>query len=1211
MKSLFLLALGFSLVVTVVSGQSGAYWTQANGPYGGTYTLTRTITGTLYARHASYPADNAYYRSDDDGLTWQELPELTNSTSLHPMIFGMAGNIFNINGPAWQKSSDEGQSWVALGTANGSENVYDILELPSGDLVGYTSNYFYRSPDGGQSWIQDTSLVTFTMYRYPHKIERMTTGDLIAYPRSISGDTTAYFYRTSNEGLSWEKVDLPYGYSPILYALSGTLFAVAYNPNQPAAPPQLYRSESPGVYSPVAVDSTQTINQFNLLNLPSGSLLLATKYGIYRSADDGISWHKRNPVSVRGNPATGFKSFQNLLHGSGEGIFVNVEDATLRSQDGGDTWAFCETGIRRAIVDDLQFVTEQKRYALTTTGLFKTTDGGEHWQRLTEHWGTNYHSIRLAQTPLGGTLLVQSGRLLWSPNNTDIFTDISPPQGTWSGLNKLHIDPSGQTFFVPSSTGMLRSDDQGASWDLVVPDTSFWDMVFLPSGRILATGLYDYIHVSEDNGQSWQQRLIAPGKYVFGGAMDGNGVIYLLANTESPDLKSFLFKSIDQGFTWAEYPLDIGVNLFTYINTDLKFDLEGHLFLSNLDEVFRSSNGGQTWQTLPSPPKPSIGLYAIRNLTLSPEQFLYIGTNAHGSYRSVSRVSDGAYVRGSVNIDADAECSTLDAQTPLNNWTVEAQSAHTYYTTTGADGKYQLFVDTGLCTLSLSLPNSIWWGTCDSVQNLFLDSLNFIDTADFTVLALSECPLMTVDLTIPRLRRCFDNTVYVGYCNQGSETADSAWVDIALDPYLALVNSAQPYSPLGNNTYRFFVGNIVPGQCGDFTLTVHVDCDSTILGQTHCITAHGYPDTLCTTVPAWSGAEIQANITCQDTVVYFELKNAGPVPSQTLDYIIIEDDVVLMSGEEQYGPGEIHSVSLPANGHTWRIESQQEPGHPFATTNHINMAFAEGCGGFETLGFINQFPVDAFTPSWDRDCIENTGAYDPNDKQGFPNGYSAEHIIRPGQELEYLIRFQNTGTDTAFTVVIRDTLSPWLDPASVRPGASSHDYTWNLSGHGVLNFTFNNILLPDSNVNLAGSQGFVSFRIEQQPGIPLGAVIFNEADIYFDFNTPVLTNETWHTVGVLPTVGLKPAPDWRAPSEILVHPQPATTFAVFQRADKKPFKNHRLQLFNVLGHSVRSLELNGSEYRFERKGLADGLYLFLIETAEGRYFGSGRLILQP
>lgn len=142
-------------------------------------------------------------------------------------------------------------------------------------------------------------------------------------------------------------------------------------------------------------------------------------------------------------------------------------------------------------------------------------------------------------------------------------------------------------------------------------------------------------------------------------------------------------------------------------------------------------------------------------------------------------------------------------------------------------------------------------------------------------------------------------------------------------------------------------------------------------------------------------------------------------------------------------------------------------------------------------------------------AVTVTAALDPNDKQVLTSSrYSAtQYFIGTDEWLDYTIRFQNTGTDTAFLVVVRDTLGAELDPASIVWGAGSHAYSRNLTGSGVLTFTFPNILLPDSNVNEPGSHGFVSFRIRpRQPVIP-GTVISNAADIFFDINPPVHTND--------------------------------------------------------------------------------------------------------
>ncbi|MBK9629212.1 MAG: DUF11 domain-containing protein [Flavobacteriales bacterium] len=104
-----------------------------------------------------------------------------------------------------------------------------------------------------------------------------------------------------------------------------------------------------------------------------------------------------------------------------------------------------------------------------------------------------------------------------------------------------------------------------------------------------------------------------------------------------------------------------------------------------------------------------------------------------------------------------------------------------------------------------------------------------------------------------------------------------------------------------------------------------------------------------------------------------------------------------------------------------------------------------------------------------------------------------------------MIRFQNTGTDTAFNVVVTDTLPSTLDPATISLVTASHANTWSLQGQGTLKFILPNILLPDSNVNEPMSHGLISFRIRPKQPLTAGTVIENIANIYFDFNPPVIT----------------------------------------------------------------------------------------------------------
>jgi len=140
-------------------------------------------------------------------------------------------------------------------------------------------------------------------------------------------------------------------------------------------------------------------------------------------------------------------------------------------------------------------------------------------------------------------------------------------------------------------------------------------------------------------------------------------------------------------------------------------------------------------------------------------------------------------------------------------------------------------------------------------------------------------------------------------------------------------------------------------------------------------------------------------------------------------------------------------------------------------------------------------------------------AYDPNDKIVTPKGIDSMGYISPNTtELEFTIRFQNTGSDTAINVTITDQLDQNLNWQSFTPLASSHPATIDINQNGNIEFNFNNIMLPDSNVNELASHGFIKYRIDLLPSLPLNTSIYNTANIYFDENPAVVTNTTINTL---------------------------------------------------------------------------------------------------
>jgi Secretion system C-terminal sorting domain len=141
-------------------------------------------------------------------------------------------------------------------------------------------------------------------------------------------------------------------------------------------------------------------------------------------------------------------------------------------------------------------------------------------------------------------------------------------------------------------------------------------------------------------------------------------------------------------------------------------------------------------------------------------------------------------------------------------------------------------------------------------------------------------------------------------------------------------------------------------------------------------------------------------------------------------------------------------------------------------------------------------------------------SYDPNDKQQFNlrsgSSYNA-NIYTQDTEMEYLIRFQNTGNAPAIRVEIRDTFDVSLVASSVRNVSASHNANVRIENN-VLIATFDNIYLADSFSNEAESHGFISFKVNRQAGLPLMSEITNSAAIYFDFNEPIITNTQITTI---------------------------------------------------------------------------------------------------
>jgi len=582
-------------------------------------------------------------------------------------------------------------------------------------------------------------------------------------------------------------------------------------------------------------------------------------------------------------------------------------------------------------------------------------------------------------------------------------------------------------------------------------------------------------------------------------------------------------------------------------------------------------------------------------------------------------VVTGRLLEGTVLFDANDNCTLDDAEKGLKDWSIKIQGENNRFKRTDENGIFRAFLPFGDYEVEAIPPPNNLFAICEPIQNVsILEGATESVKVAFAGQATVDCPSMSVEIGVPFLRRCFENNYAVRYCNDGTIAAEDAYVIVELDPALNFIESSIAGTLVEGNTYRFDIGTVDLNDCGIFHIKVKVDCDEAELGQTHCVAASIFPDMVCTVPSAnWNGASLELEGECleDEGVVQFRIKNIGDGPMDLEQgYIIVEDMIMLRPATDeptfQLQSGETETLEYAANGSTYRLETDQVPDHPMEMPLAIAL---EGCGtndqGTFSMGMINMFPSADESQFIDEDCQQNIGAFDPNDKNAFPNGYQAAHYLEPNTDIIYHIRFQNTGTDTAFNIVVLDTLSQLLDVATFVPLVSSHPYELEVVDSNVLKYSFNNIMLPDSNINEPGSHGFFKFSIQQQPDVDLGSMIENSAAIYFDFNEPIITNTYFHTIGIdfLEFRVLTSTNDF-SPIHLSVSPNPLGQSAII-KVDNKDNSTGVFQLFDLQGKQVATYHFMGNEFKLERGALPSGMYLFEVK-ADGISLGNGKLVIK-
>lgn len=215
------------------------------------------------------------------------------------------------------------------------------------------------------------------------------------------------------------------------------------------------------------------------------------------------------------------------------------------------------------------------------------------------------------------------------------------------------------------------------------------------------------------------------------------------------------------------------------------------------------------------------------------------------------------------------------------------------------------------------------------------------------------------------------------------------------------------------------------------------------------------------------------------------------------------------------------------------------------------------------------------------------GSYDPNDKTCLEGDVVTPALI--GEYVHYMIRFENTGSYAAENIVVKDMIDlSKFDIATLTPTSASHSYSTKISDGNKVEFIFENINLPFDD---ASNDGYIAFKIKTLPTLTVGDSFTNEANIYFDYNMPILTNKA---TSIFKTLGTQ---DFEFSSYFNIYPVPANN--KLNLVTKHEIKIQSISVYDILGQLLIAVTDAKSVSDIDVSKLRSGNYILKITTDKG------------
>ncbi len=1160
-------------MVISIPGTYSQNYEKLNGPYGGGAKVYEGKNNVLYQVLYEHNGNLVLYKSINGGTSWSRTPQTPARIKQDPLEVGLDGNLYCAKNDKLYTSQNSAVTWANINSP-ATDVVISITALPNGTLLMSQSDQIFQSSNGGQNWnaVPLSGIKRFYFNSYTNK----------AY--AISSST---LYVSSDLGLSWSifaNDDFGYFQTQFISTSNGFIFVSGLG--------HIWKWDTTGLLIKKTNLLPSQDNAVNIALAGSGRMFADENMTSFYSDNFGNSW-----TALPTNPLNSFYNFS--TNSSGDVFAQRTTGSLYRSADNGQTWIFAANGINYATVRELDFINDRIIIALTEDGLFSSEDAGQSWQFI-------HRSVYTQSIFTETERIVLYGNSIYFSDNKDIyyFKD-HKSQGVKirtktinTSTDKLYLNGKTGSMFSVESNRLFRTIDKGLSWvESTLTDVE--DVYVFPDGSIIASRT-DGIFRSEDNGDNWLRILsynVSDNNRILG---NGFSSVFMYFYNNGWKLR----RSNDNGISWDIISIKDPNSLILEPSHGQACNNLSVLFSVGVtNEIFWSVDQGRTFSVFLD------GVPSISDLSFSPNQKLYIHTAGNGLFRTFTSTSGTRILTGKLYLDQNKNCNQELNEAGIAGRIIQvANGNRTFYAITDGFGDFRIPVEQGDYIFEAASGNNTW-KSCTASMNPA--TYNLSDTFKLGLQINHTCPFLKVDIQTSILRRCFENILYVDYANEGTQSASNSYVDVSLDPEFEYLSSSIPFSSRNGLIYRFDLGTLDVNQSGSFTIKIKVSCNAP-LGQLHCAEAHIYPDSACVLT---SQAVIRTSAECLGDSILIKIKNEG-----TLDMSSSKSWKVLdLSGSgNNLQPYDESTFFLNTGQSFGKMVSsrdrvlfiaEQDDSYALSKTSKTEILHctANPLPGSAPLSISNLDEEEAFISKL---CLRNRGSFDPNEITGYPIGLTDKKYVDNNQELEYVIRFQNTGTDTAFNIRIENTIPlKELDITTLNLGAFSHPYHFVLTPEGKLIFSFSHIMLPDSTIDEKASHGFVKYSIKPKMQLNNGSKILNDAFIYFDFNDAVHTNVDFHTIGIpIPVKVSESNPDAELFFEVM--PNPVQEGDIIIKTTGELIQSYQLHCYDVNAKLLWTKQIHERLTRISRSELKSGMYLLVLSSKEGRVKQLAKLIIE-